>query len=238
MPDDTRQGTRASDSSSDHESADNMPDQSKTKRLSGFKAKTKKLFKLDGAVMGELSEHEEEDPLDDMENNAAFNSSQMIRKRRFRPGKTADKTLGAIQSIGNAVVHPIKSAKKTATRTTAGQLSKAERPFLSQKADVEFLQAHDNLKRAESTSSSKPGTSDEELDSHLDKIRELEEHRESLRAAWTTSRHVRRVRVVQKRHFNISDHEHGNEHLQFADYDWLKWLGHVICIVSGLQAGC
>ena len=158
-----------------------------------------------------------------MENDAAFNSSRLIRKRRFRPGKTADKTLGAIQSIGNAVVHPIKSAKKTATRTTAGQLSKAERPFLSQEADLELLKAHDNLKRAESTNSSKQGTPDEEQESHRDKIRELEERRESLSAAWTTSRHVRRVRVVPKRHFNIPNNEHGND-------DWLKWLGHVILL--------
>lgn len=234
MPDYTRQETR-SDSSSGHGSVDSMPGQSKTKRLSGFtrrtKTKTKKLFKLDGAVVDELSEHEEEDPLDKMENNAAFNSSQLIKKRRFRPGKTADKTLGAIQSVGSAVVHPIKSAKKAATRTTAGQLSKAERPFLSQRADIEFLQAHDDLERAESTKSSKHGTSDEEqeslIGSHRDKILELEEHRDSLRAAWTTSRHVRRVRVVKKRHFNIPDNEHGKERQQFAGYGWLKWLGHV-----------
>lgn len=179
-------------SSSDDGSIDKMPGPSKRKQFSGLtrwtKAKTKRLLKLDGAAVDEMSEEEEEGPLDNMKNDPAFNSSQLIKKKRFRPGKTADKTLGAIQSIGNAVVHPIKSAKSTATRTTAGQLSKAERPFLSQKADIEFLQAHDNLKRAESTSPSKQGTSDEEQESliggHRGKIREMEEHRESLRAAW------------------------------------------------------
>ena len=228
-PDATKGNEQRQTSSSDDGSIDKMPGPSKKKRLSGIKAKTKKIFKLDGAV-DELSENGKEDPLENMENNSAFNSSILIKKRRFRPGKTADKTLGAIQSIGNAVVHPIKSAKSTATRTTAGQLSKAERPFLSQKADIEFLQAHDNLKRAESTSSSKQGTSDEEslIGGHRDKIRELEEHRESLRAAWTTTRHVRRVRVVPKRHFNFTDNERRNERQGFVGYDWLKWLGHVI----------
>lgn len=245
-PDTANSHEQRQTSSSDDGSMDKMPGPSKKNRLSGFtrrtKAKTKKLFKLDGAAVDEMSEHGEEDPLESMENDAAFNSSQLIKKRRFRPGKTADKTFKITQTIGNAVVHPIKSAKSTATRTTAGQLSKAERPFLSQKADIQFLQAHDNLERAESTSSSKQGTSDEEresvIGSHRDKIRELEEHRESLRAAWTTSRHVRRVRVVPKRHLNFPDKEHMNERQEFIGYDWLKWLGHVILHRFPLKPGC
>lgn len=212
-------------------SIEKMPGPSKRKQVSGLtrrtKAKTKKLFKLDAA------EDEGEGPLDNMNHDPAFNSSQLIKKKRFRPGKTADKTLGAIQSIGNAVVHPIKSAKSTATRTTAGQLSKAERPFLSQKADTDFLHAHDNLERAESTRSSEQGTSDEEQESliggHRDKIQEMEEQRESLRVAWTTSRHVRRVRVVPKRHINFPDNEYfveRDDRGECVRYDWLKWLGY------------
>lgn len=231
-------------SPSDDGSTEKIIGTSKRKRLSSLtrrtKEKTKKFFKLDGAAVDELSKDEEEDLLDNMKNDPAFNSSQLVKKKRFRPGKTVDKTLGAIQSIGNAVVHPIKSAKSTAIRTTAGQLSKAERPFLSQKADREFLQAHDNLKRAESTSSSKQGTSDQEQESliggHRDKIGEMEEHRESLRAAWTTSRHVRRVRVVPKRHINFPDNEkfvERDERGGFVNYNWLKWLGYVMSQCSG-----
>ncbi|KAL2047929.1 hypothetical protein ABVK25_011198 [Lepraria finkii] len=47
----------------------------------------------------------------------------------------------------------------------------------------------------------------------------MEVHRESLRAAWTTRRHVRRVRVVPKRYVERDDG--GN----FVRYDWLGWLG-------------
>ncbi len=197
------------------------------------KAKTKKLFNLDGATAQKQLE-DEGDPLSDMKTDPAFSSNQLIKEKRFRPGKTADKTLGAIQSISNAVVHPVKSAKSTATKTTAGQLSKAERPFLSQKADIELLQAHDNLKRTEDTSSSKQGTSDEEQESliggHRANIREMEEHRERLHAAWTTSRHVRRARVVPKRHINFPDNDYFVERDERGDivrYDWLKWLGYV-----------
>ena len=230
---------------SDNESMEDIPGPMTRKRLSSLtgrtKAKTKKPFSLDDVDADEQSQDNQEDPLDILKTDPAFNGSQLIKKRRFRPAKTADKMLGAIQSLGNAVVHPVKSAKSTATRTTAGQLSKAERPFLSQKADIEFLQAHDNLKRAESTSSSKRGTSDEEQDSlidgHRDRVREMEEHRESLRAAWTTSRHV--VRVVSQRHIIFPDDEYfveRDEHGDFVRYEWLKWLGYVILQRSGFQA--
>lgn len=226
-------------SSSDDGSLVKMPAMSKRKGFSGLtrrtKATTKRLLNLDGAPEDGQSEDSGEGRLDDMKHDPAFNSSQLIKKRKFRPGKTADKTLGAIQSIGNAVVHPMKSARSTVTRTTANQLSKAERPFISQKADVEYLQAHENLNRAESTSPSKQGTSEEEQGSmiggHRDKIREIEEHRESLRAAWTTSRHVRRVRVVPKRQINLPDNEYfmeRDDHGVFVRYDWLKWLGYVM----------
>ena len=230
---------------SDDGSMDDIPGPTTRKRLSSLtgrtKAKTKKLFSLDGVDADDQSQGNQEDSLDILKNDPAFNSSQLIKKRRFRPAKTADKMLGAVQSLGNTVVHPVKSAKSTATRTTASQLSKAERPFLSQKADIKLLQAHDNLKRAESTSSSKRDMSDEEQDSlidgHRDRFREMQEHRESLRAAWTTSRHV--VRVVSQRHIIFPDDEYfveRDEHGDFVRYEWLKWLGYVILQRSGFLA--
>ena len=226
-------------SSSDDGSLMKMPAMSKRKGFSGLtrrtKATTKKFLKLDGAPEDGRSEEGEEGLLDDMKHDPAFNSSQLNKKKTFRPRKTADKTIGAIQYIGNALVHPMQSARSTVTRTTANQLSKAERPFISQKSDVEFLQAHENLNRAESISPSKWGTSEEEQESliggHRDKIREMEENRESLRAAWTTSRHVRRVRVVPKRQINLPDNKYFVErdnHGAFVRFVWLKWLGYVM----------
>ena len=221
---------------SDHGSMEKIPGLTTRKRPSGLtgrnKAKIKQLLKLHGAEADEQSEDEEEGPPDSSKNESALNSSQPMKRKRFHPAKTADKTLGAIQCIGKAVIHPIKSAKSTATRTTACQLSKAERPYLSQEADIEFLQAHDNLKRAKSASSSKQGSHNEEQDfligGHQDKIREMEEHRERLRVAWTTSRHV--VRVVPKRYINFPNNEYfvqRDERGDFVRYEWLKWLGYV-----------
>lgn len=236
---------QAQTSRSDHGSMEKRPGWTTTsKRLSGLtgrtKAKTKKLFSLDGAKADGHSEDDEDGPVDVNTNNP-FNSGQSIKKKRTHPVKTADQALRAIQSLGNAVAHPVKSAKSTATRTTAGQLSKAERPFLSQKADIAFLQAHDNLKRAESTSSSQQGTCDEEQDSSIGgrraKLREMEEHRESLRASWTTNRHI--MRVVPKRQINFPDKEYfveRDERGVLLRYKWLRWLGYVIMHHSGYKA--
>jgi len=224
--------------SSNDGSIDKTPGSSKRSRLSGLrsrtKAKTMKMLNMDGVAVADGSDSDDDGVFDNIEHNAAFHTSTLVKKKHFRAGKTADKTLSNIKSLGKAVVHPVDSIKSKATRTTAGLLSKAERPFLSQKADQEFLEAHDNLKRVESRSPSRHGRSDEELETiiggHRDKIREMEAHRESLRAAWTTSRHVRRVRVVPKRHidFPVDDYfVERDDRGEFQSYDWLKWLGYV-----------
>lgn len=238
-PDSDEQGTaKDHDGSSEDGSIPKMPGTSTRKRLSILKSrtktKTKRFFKVDGAGVDGESEPEEDGVFDNIEHDPAFHTSALVKEKRFRPGKTADKTLGHIKSLGKAVVHPVESIKSKATRTTAGQLSKADRPYLSKTADKNYLQAHDNLKRAESTSSSKENTSDEEQQSlignHRDKVREMEAHRESLRAAWTTSRHVRRVRVVPKRHVDFPDNDYfveRDEEGNYVRYDWLAWLGYV-----------
>jgi len=225
---------------SDDGSIDRRSGPSKRKQISGFasrtKAKTKELLKIDVATRADEQQNGENGGImDNIEQDPAFNPSQLTKKKQksLSPMGAATKTKEALQTIGTAFAHPKQAIKSKATRTTAGQLSKAERPYLSQKNDAEFLEAHDNLERAESTSSSQRGSSDEEqemiLDSHRDKIREMEAHRESLRAAWTTRRHVRRVRVVPKRHMTFPDDEFFVERDSsgnFVCYDWLSWLGY------------
>ena len=237
-PQDTDLSQEEGGSTSDDGSVHNSPGPSRKKRLSGLtrktKTKAKKMFNMDGAEMDSGLSSDENEVIGGIDHNAAFHTSALVKKKRFRPGKTADKTMNNIKSLGKAAVHPVESIKSKVTRTTAGQLSKTERPFLSQKADQEYLEAHDNLKQVESTSSSKRNTSDDEqnttIGGHRDKVREMEAHRESLRAAWTTSRHVRRVRVVPKRHvdFPPNDYFMGQDEGEGSQqYDWLKWLGYV-----------
>ena len=222
---------------SDH-SIDRLSDPPKMSRLSGLtrltKRKAKGLFKGKGANEEGHLENEKVQVMDDIEHCPAFNPSQLVKKTRMSASGAADKTLGTLQSASRSIMHPKDAIKSKATKTTAGQLSKIERPYLSQKSDLAFLQAHDDLKRAEGTSPSGHAISDKEMDfiigKHKGRIRDMEAYRESLRAAWTTSRHIRRVRVVPKRHLNFPENQYFVERDKegnFLQYGWLRWLGYV-----------
>ena len=221
------------------DNGDNTGAEGRTKRgkLRAFssktKARTKKLLRIeDRESTDEGSDSKEHGVLSNLEHDPAFSHNKLYKQKRWSNGKTAYRPLGALESIAATVVHPKKAIKSKATRTTAGQLSKAERPFLSKKADLEFLEAHDNLYRAESSKSSSHLTSDSETEDvtvgYREKIKKMQENRESLRAAWITSRHIRRVRVVPKRHI-----EYRNRKLfirkdsEGERFDWLSWLGYV-----------
>lgn len=221
---------------SDDGSVDNLS-LSKTKRLSRLakraKVKTKKLLKVDGAATNIDAANDEDGPLQAINQDPAFNPGQITKSKQTSPSVAAEKTRDVVKSVGSAIAHPKDAIKGKITRTTAGQLSKTDRPYLSKNADLDYLRAHDNLKSAESTSSSRGETSDEDngatVGHHKDKLREIEAQRESLRAAWTTSRHVRRVRVVPKRQINLPQDDFfvqrdANGH--YVRYDWLKWLGY------------
>ena len=210
---------------------------SKTQRLSGLrsrvKAKTKKLLNVDSTAASRDSKDRDESFLNNIKHDPAFNPRQLSKQKQTSPTTATRKTKDVVKTIGSTVTHPKDAIKATITRTTAGQLSKTERPYLSKGADLDYLEVHDKLRRMESSSSSRKGISDEEqdaiVDNHKDKLREMEAHRESLRAAWTTSRHVRRVRVVPKRHINLPENEYFTErdaNGRFVRYDWLRWLGY------------
>ncbi len=224
------------DPSSDDGSIDKIVP-GKTQRISNLKSrvksKTKKVLGIDNTEDESDSESKERRPLQSIDNDPAFNPTQLSKQGHDSPSTAAKKTKKAVKKIGTTIAHPIDTTKSAITRTTAGQLSKAERPYLSQKSDLDFLEAHDNLKQLESSSSSRKEDSDDEQDeiigNHKDKIREMEAHRESLRVAWTTNRHVRRVRVVPKRHINFPEDEYFVErdaNGRPVRYDWLKWLGY------------
>lgn len=224
------------------------PDLRKTHRLSGLtcrtKEKTRRLFKSKDATQEGDSDDEKTRISTDIDRDPAFNPSQLAKEKRFNSTSATNKTLGTIQSIGKGILHPKDAIKSKATKTTASQLSKPQRPFLSQEADLNFLQVHENLKQAESTDSSRRSTSDEELDSivstYKGRIKEMEAHRESLSVAWTTSRHVRRVRVVPKRHIEFPKKEYfldRDKEDVLMRYKWLQWLGYV-SLSSRHALGC
>lgn len=141
-----------------------------------------------------------------LESDAAFNLSQLNTEHHSEKGMVA-KIQVNLQAVAAGVMHPKQGVKGKATRSTAGRLSRIERPYLSKNMDIELLEAHDNLSWAQSMASSAREISKEEADPWSDdckeRVQQLEARRESLRAAYTTGRLVQRVRVVPKRHMDF-----------------------------------
>ncbi|KAI4148447.1 MAG: hypothetical protein L6R39_002795 [Caloplaca ligustica] len=165
--------------------------------------------------------------------DAAFNLNKLDTEHRSDKG-IKRKLQVNLQAVAAGIVHPKQAFKGKATRSTAGRLSKVERPYLSKDMDLDLLEAHDDLSRAQSTSSSARHTTEDDTDPGTDGLKDrvarLEAHRESLRAAYTTSRLVQRVRVVPKRHIKFPGDEYfveRNDQGERIRYDWLKWMGYV-----------
>ena len=163
----------------------------------------------------------------------AFNPDQLDSPHQSEK-RLAAKVQANLQTFTAAILHPKEGAKGKASRSTAGRLSKVQRPYISKNMDMEFLEAHDNLSQAQSTASSDQRTSGDDSESLegdcREKVEQLEAQRESLKAAYTLSRHVQRVRVVPKRHIDIPDEEYfveRNDKGDYAGYAWLKWIGYV-----------
>ena len=200
------------------------------------KEKTNKLLSINDAKSAGAALSREDEVGNNIIGDPAFNPSttQSQGQRGKREGAKA--TLGSIGSFILGMKNPKDALKDKATRTTAGKLSKSQRPYLSRDADAEFLDAHDELSRAESSRSSGQVTSDEDLDVSVgeckNKLQGLKAQRESLRVGYTTSRHVTRVRVVPKRHLDFPERDAFFKRRREGEvtntYDWLKWLGYVL----------
>lgn len=168
-----------------------------------------------------------------LKEDPAFNPHLLDTKQRHKKDLAA-KVQENLQTAAASILHPKRGAKGKAARSTAGRLSRVERPYISQNMDIEFLEAHDNLSQAQSDALSGKNTLDEEAGSATGDCRERVEHleaqRESIRAAHTMRRHVQRVRVVPKRHINLPAEDcfvERDDNGQRVRYDWLKWLGYV-----------
>lgn len=211
---------------------------SSKKKLHRFASKTKKATRRllnvpDQQVKRQDGSSDNHQPLPNLEDDAAFNVGQLDTKHRSEKGVAARIQVN-LRAVAAGIVHPKQGIKGKATRSTAGHLSRMERPYLSKTMDIEFLEAHDHLSHAQSLASSTHNASEEEptfsVDGYKEKVEQLESQRESLRAAYTTSRLVHRVRVVPKRHINFLGTETytvRDSHGKYTSYAWLKWIGHV-----------
>lgn len=234
---------------SDYGSTSRVGFMSRRKRLHSLtnrtKTKAKALLKLEKHHGRDDEGHgRDESVSEQIDDNPAFNPSKAVKKDPAGTGGAGSKASGALHTMVENLAHPIDTIKSKATRTTAGLLSEAERPKPSQESDANLLQAHIDLNQVQASSSSRldlntPGQ--DPLENELrQKVEDMEAHRQSLRVAWITSRHVDRVRVVPKRHVDFPNDEAFVErdiHGEVVRYEWLKWLGYV-SVEQLLNHGC
>lgn len=210
-----------------------LPSKSKPQRLmEKAKAKTKKVLNIEHSDDDEVEETPGEAALKEINESPAFNSSQFLNKTRIGPSGVPDEAIATLQSTVEAIFHPQSAIKRAATKKTAGKLAKSN-PYLSRKADLEFLQAHDNLIRAEG---SRSGSDDEEAVARkADNIDECEEtiaemeRRKNMRVAWVTGRHVQRVRVVDVVPPPFPDESffYEPDDCGYPEFKWGRWVAYV-----------
>ncbi|KAL9586498.1 MAG: hypothetical protein Q9212_000858 [Teloschistes hypoglaucus] len=200
----------------------------KTKRM------TKKVFSTTERHDRQQDLVQDDDPATKvLEDDAAFNLKQLNTKHQSDKG-LATKAKVNFQAIAAGLANPREAVKGKAVRSTAGRLSRMERPYLSKEMDHELLEAHDNLSRMQSSASSRTSSgNDADLsdDECKERVEQLEARRESLRVAYTTSQFVRRVRVVPKRHADYprqGDFVAKGVAQDGAINEWLIWIGHVL----------
>lgn len=105
--------------------------------------------------------------------------------------------------------------------------------MVSRKADLDFLEAHDEMERARA----RLGQEDpeaalqdkENIQRCAQRIQEMEDSRMKTKVAWVTSRHIHRARVVDTRPppFPKDDFFEEEDEFGFKKFNWAKWIAYV-----------
>ncbi|GAM84035.1 hypothetical protein ANO11243_020260 [Dothideomycetidae sp. 11243] len=137
----------------------------------------------------------QEQPTDRLINNPAFDPSSLAEGHQTTPESTFGKVKDSLIAAGKAVANP----KRAIQQKAASKLATGDRPYLSQQADEDYIDAHADLTRCqdeEADSSSNKGSGTNETESRR-RIKQLEEVRDARKVAWTTAEHMQRVAVFQ-----------------------------------------
>jgi hypothetical protein len=211
-------------------------------KLRRAKDRTKHRAKNLLGASGSPPHTDEEDSADDSEDAAlqivsrdpAFHPTDV--KRRLDATHEQHKgpvhrTKAALGAAADAVTHPRQTAKSKAKRKAAGKISSnAQVPAAAHKADVAFLEYERELSKSKSGSSMVSDSDDSEDDeSREQKSKKLEQQRDSMRAAWITTR-TKRVRVVPKKHLTWpkkSAYEKLDMATGVVKTQWFDWLGRI-----------
>ncbi|KAH0070022.1 hypothetical protein KCU82_g17308, partial [Aureobasidium melanogenum] len=189
----------------------------------GTKAKTKNLLHLNKHTLTpeeEATKGQEDDPYEEIRHDPAFDPSQLVSQKPSLSTRIA----GGFSNGVKIIVHPQDAAKKLA----ASKAAIKDRPYLSEEADKEFLDAHDSLSKAKTSASRSNGSADQEaVDDQRERVERIEGLRQSRKVAWTSSRHFRRAIVFPKREFSPppkEDYTYVNTQTGERRVNWLAWL--------------
>lgn len=182
---------------------------------------TKKLLHIDTRT--EDSKLAQNGIVEELDNNPAFNPQKIFEEEPISVGSTLDKALGKARVLTKVVTNP----KDSARHKVAKKLAIQDTPYLSQQADATLLHAHEGLSQAETTQS------DEDAEDHIQHLRAavdgLEEHREAMKVAWTTSRFVKGVKAVPERPYSyprISDYREQDQSGTRTSTRWPLYIAH------------
>ena len=187
------------------------------------RAKTKNLLHLNRNILSpeeQATEGQENDPYEDFRHDPAFDPSQLVAQKP----KLSTRIAGGFSNGVKIIVHPQDAAKKFA----ASKAAIKDRPYLSEEADKEFLDAQDSLSRARTSAFHSNASDDHEaVDDQRERVQRIEGLRQSRKVAWTSSRHFRRALVFPKREFPLpakEDYSHVDAQTGERRVNWMAWL--------------
>ena len=194
------------------------------------KESKRNVFRKDIDVEANGHDHNEDDVLNGVTQNPAFNPKQLMRKDGFSLSGTIDATFGTTKGTLYAISHPKRAIKAK----TARKLATPEHPYLSPEADLQLLAAHDEMIKIQSSRTATSDDSSSDLEDERErvekKIDNLESERAKARVAWITSRHIFRVRVVPKQQFAFpvrSDYYERNDNGTNGKFRYERYIGAV-----------
>jgi hypothetical protein len=196
------------------------------------KASVKKALNLDNSSGDDSPQTSIDKACEDLNESPAFNSSTFLNKARIGPTGISDKAIAFVQGAAEAIANPKVAIKQRATRNAAGKLAKS-RPYLSRKADLEFLEAHDALRRAQIADDGDDAGVERrkrDVNDREDHVAEIERRRQSMMVAWVTARHVQRVRVVDAippPPFPEDSFFEKQDDCGYTEFQWGKWIAYV-----------
>ncbi|KAF2100170.1 hypothetical protein NA57DRAFT_54269 [Rhizodiscina lignyota] len=143
---------------------------------------------------------------------------------------------GHLPDSAHELAHVIRHPREVATEKTSQTLATSKEPYLSRDDDELLIDAHEKLQHAEEVHEVNP-----EHEEHINELKatvdDIEEGRESKRAAWTSSRYIQRARVIGPGRFKfpvLSSCRWVDLHGQPQGCRWSQWSDHMQLFVHHL----